>query len=229
MKALQLLTVWLLLILGACVSDTREATPPASLPPAETTTPTPPRVDDQTPELTDLDLSNRQVVAGEIKDFGDRDIKSEGRQQGEVDARGEHLGFMTISPCEVIKPSDLQNWPGGLGKVSSQRNNVADIVLGCIYTFEPTASTQGGRISVYFSDNQTPEQANDSVQAFGQQAGGRAITDWTRPASYSTTTGDFVWARGRGFVTLLIEHPAIGQDRLEWTQKVASAIDARIK
>ena len=177
---------------------------------------------------SNIDLSNRQVIAGEIKDFGDRDLKSEGRVQGEVEARAETLGFAEISPCEVIKVSDLEEWPGGLGNVSSQRNNVGEIVLGCVYTFEATTSSKPGKISVYFSDNQTAQQATESVQYFAAQPGGQAVVDWDVPASFNAETGEFVWSRGRNFVTLLVQHPAVRQKQLEWSRSIATNINARL-
>lgn len=184
----------------------------------------------QGPDGRDVSVENIIPVAGEIADFGDRDIRSEGREQGRIDKTSDVVGFAGVSPCAVIKSSDLEDWPGGVGNVSSERNNIADIVLGCIYTFQGDAKRPGGRISVYFSDNQSPELAAESVSSMPTNSGGsaRLVSDWDLPAAFDPKTGEFVWSRGRNFITLLIEHPSIKDDQEKWSKKIAKQINARL-
>ena len=231
MRPLTIILAVSIAALTACVQEPSTAPPaqaPDAAPSAAATPPAPVKPAPPERPSPQLDLANKTVVAGEIKDFGDRDIRAEGYELGAADARADTDGFTGVSPCAVLQPADLSDWPGGIGRVSSERNNVGDIVLGCVYTFLGSPGEAGGRVSVYFSDNQTAEQARDSVQDFGEQPGNRAVTDWGRPASYGPTGGDFVWAHGRTFVTLVIEHPAVAAERLAWSKRLATTIDARL-
>jgi len=139
-------------------------------------------------------------------------------------------GFAGVSPCDVIKTQDLEGWPGGVGQASSERSNMGEVVLGCITKFRKDGNRPAGSISIYFSNNQSAELASESVRLMPEtsRSNAKLITDWDKPAAYDYKTGEFVWAHNQVFVTLLIAHPSVMKDNLEWSKKLATAIESRM-
>ncbi len=218
-----------LLAFTACSTD-------ADAPAAETTS-VPPQITEeairgqlQVPDDASITIEDVTPVAGQLEDFGDRNLGAEGSQQALTDARADFKGFAGISPCDVIKPADLANWPGGVGKVSTQRNNVGELILGCVYTFAANGGSPGGRILVYFSDNKTNAGAQEAVQMMPETSGGsaRLVNDWDAPAAFDPATGDFVWSKGQAFINLAIQHPAVRSEQEKWSRIIASRINARM-
>jgi len=171
-----------------------------------------------------------EQVDGGIEPYEGDDPTGDGEKMAIDEISAKTTGFAGISPCEVIKTQDLEGWPGGIGDASSERNNMGDVVLGCVTKFQKAGNRPSGSISVYFSNNQSAEQALESVNLMPQTSKGSAklITDWDKPAAYDTKTGEFVWAHNQVFVTLLIAHPSVMKDNLKWSKKLATAIESRM-
>ncbi len=171
-----------------------------------------------------------QQVDGGIEPYDGDDPSGDGQDLAIKEVTATITGFAGISPCDVIKTTDLKGWPGGIGPASSARSNMGEVVLGCITTFKASGNNPAGSISVYFSDNQTPEKAAESIQLMPNTSKGNAklITDWEKPAAYDYSTGEFAWAHNQVFMTLLIAHPSVKEDNLEWSKKIASAIESRM-
>lgn len=171
-----------------------------------------------------------EQVEGGIEPYDGDDPKGDGRQVAIDEVTANTVGLGGINPCEAIKTQDLEGWPGGIGNASSERSNMGDVVAGCITTFQAGNGLPGGTISLYFSDNQNAELAEQSVKLMPETSKGTAklITDWDKLAAYDPTTREFVWAHNDVFVTLLIAHPSVENDNLKWSKKLASAIESRM-
>jgi hypothetical protein len=169
-----------------------------------------------------------QQVEGGIKPYDGDDPTGDGEKEAIKAITAEFVGFAGISPCEVVQTQDLNGWPGGIGQASSERSNLGEIVVGCITKFQANGRNVG-TISVYFSDNNTPELAADAVLAMPKTSpNAKVITDWEKPAVYDPTTMEFVWSHNQVFITLIIAHPSVMKDNLKWSKKLASAIESRM-
>ncbi|MFK8054729.1 MAG: hypothetical protein AB8F78_01310 [Saprospiraceae bacterium] len=171
-----------------------------------------------------------EQVEGGIEPYQGDDPSGDGERMAIEETTANTTGFAGVNPCDVIKTQDLEGWPGGVGSASSERSNMGDVVLGCITTFRGAGNRPTGNISLYFSNNQSAELAQESVKLMPQTSNGSAklITDWNKPAAYDPKTGEFVWAHNQVFITLLIAHPSVMKDNLKWSKKLASAVESRM-
>ena len=194
--------------------------------PAEATDGTPVDARTRVPDsIGGMKVTRVEPIEGELRDFGDADLGAKGRAQAELEATADSRGFGGVNPCELITPSDLADWPGGLPRLRTSRENVGVIVLGCNY-----ADGTRGRVRLFLSDNASPEAAQQSVRGYlaDASAGATAVAGWDGLAAYAAKSGDFVWSRGPVFVNLVVDHPDLNVDRARWARRLAEAVDARL-
>ena len=181
-------------------------------------------------QINGMDVTKVEQIAGGLKDFGDRDLKAEGRQLAQLDATSEGTGFAGISPCAVLKIQDLGAWPGTPVNMSTQRNNLGNEVMGCVYSLPGRDGKGTGSVSVYFSDNQEPSLAKGSIDQMIADPRNqlKSISDWDLPAAYNPKAGEFVWASGSMAVTLVVSGIADATAKDKMVRDLATKIETKL-
>lgn len=218
------------LFLAACVGD-----PPREQAADPVTAPAAPPADPAAapalpPQLRNLDAGEVTVIDGDLSKAGDPQALEKARAKVAAEVAAKSEGWIGVDVCGLLSGELFEGWPGGsIGEPRKQRSNVAQIVLGCIASYPARGGKRGGQISLYVSDNQSPALAEQSVLGFVEGGAAELVADFGPPAAYDATTGEFVWAHGKGFVTLVIDHPAVaGPDRAAWSRRVAGGIEAKL-
>lgn len=166
------------------------------------------------------------------KDYQAPDTMSALRKSGTDIARKERTksggGFAGLDPCEAIIPTDFKELPYQIKVASASRNNLGEIVLGCRYKVV-NSDLGPGEIAIYFSDSQAPHLAAEGVDALAAHPDGKKVTSWKLPASFNSKTGEFVWSRGKNFITLSVALGGTPEQKLELAKEIASKIHSRFK